>query len=229
MTPLGQSGANGSIMPPNAWAAIQVSDLIPISASKSRFSPASATIVFRSIQTSRLTASRPRLGGTADDISQADRLYVVQASITRRDRPPAFLATALSCITSFIVGVREIVLKHHCVTGCQQASHESCDLLKGTSHEDVRLRETSRQQPLADLSSLLRTDKDHYVSRSSRPPACLDVCSVLHFAQRHQPGGDEDPSRRKNGQHLHSHGKPGRIRVVGIIDDANAAGAGHHL
>jgi hypothetical protein len=31
MTPLGQSDANGSIMPARAWVAIQMSDLIPIS------------------------------------------------------------------------------------------------------------------------------------------------------------------------------------------------------
>src|SRR5664280_3394588 len=47
-------------------------------------------------------------------------------------------------ITSLIVGVREVVLKQHRVTGFQQALHESRDLLKRTSREDVRLRETSR-------------------------------------------------------------------------------------
>src|SRR5664280_359977 len=90
---------------------------------------------------------------------------------------------SLSDIISLIVSVREVVLKQHRVTGFQQALHESRDLLEGTSREDVRLWETSRQQSLADRSSLFRTDKDHHVHRSNRPPARLDVFGILCFSQ----------------------------------------------
>src|SRR5450756_567970 len=128
-------------MPANAWAAIQVSDLIPISRLQmSIFDCKRYHCVQKhpNFKVDRQQASSGRLQYL--HFTGRPTCVKFSSSIPTRIAPMFLLSLSR---TSLIVGVREIILKHHCITGCQQASHELRDLVKGTSREDVRLRETS--------------------------------------------------------------------------------------
>src|SRR5450830_1053764 len=87
-------------MPPNAWAAIQMSDLIPISASKSRFFACKRYHCVQKHPNFKVDGQQAsHWAAPVPEFHKPTYLCVVQASGTHCDRPLTFLATALSDIT----------------------------------------------------------------------------------------------------------------------------------
>src|SRR5659263_553242 len=130
-TPFGQSDANGSIMPANAWAVIQMSDLIPISRLPM---PIFACTRYHYVQTHN-TVKHCRRQPTRRVQFPALASHSFYGQLPARTCPSTNQPDSTSVrpdITSLIVGVREVVLKQHRVPGFQQALHESRDLLERT-------------------------------------------------------------------------------------------------
>src|SRR5450756_802061 len=132
-------------MPANAWAAIQVSDLIPISHLQMSIFACKRYHCVQKHPNFKVDSQQASIGRRQYRHFTGRPTCVKFSSSIPTRIAPTFLATALSDITSLIVGVREVILKHHGITGFQQASHEPRDLLEGTSpvsYTHLRAHET---------------------------------------------------------------------------------------